>query len=180
MDLQRIYEAAGRPGAAKLRYAARRQGREITLKEAQQFVRGQSTAQVFGPAPRSDGKVTSPQLNDRWQADLIDFKTRTPEKNKGFRAALLCVDVFSRFAYAEPLQCKTAGEVAEAFQRILARVSTGRRVAGKKAAGRPNEVSTDSGNEFKGAFSELLYWALHRPGKPQSTALRLSMPPRGR
>jgi hypothetical protein len=85
----------------------------------------------------------------------MDFKTRTPEKNKGFRVALLCVDVFSRFAYAEPLQGKTAGEVAEAFQRILSRVSTGR-VAGKRAAGRPNEVSTDSGNEFKGAFPELL------------------------
>jgi hypothetical protein len=137
MELQQIYEAAGRPGAAKLRDAARRQGREVSLKEAQQFVRGQSTAQVFGPAPRSDGKVTSPQLNDRWQCDLIDFKTRTPENNKGFRAALLCEDVFSRFAYAEPLLGKTAG-------------------AGKKAAGRPNEVSTDSGNEFRGAFSELL------------------------
>jgi hypothetical protein len=156
MELQQIYEAAGRPGAAKLRDAARRQGRQITLKEAQDFLRGQSTAQVFGPPPRSDGKVTSPQLNDRWQCDLMDFKTRTPEKNKVLRAALLCVDVFSRFAYAEPLQGKTASEVAEAFQRILVRVSTSRRVAGKKAAGRPNEVSTDGGNEFKGAFSELL------------------------
>jgi hypothetical protein len=121
--LQRIYETAGRPGAAKLRDAARRQGREISLKEAQDFVRGQSTAQVFGPAPKSDGKVTSPQLNDRWQCDIMDFKTRTPEKNKGFRAALLRVDVFSRFAYAEPLLGKTAAEVAEAFQRVLARVS---------------------------------------------------------
>jgi hypothetical protein len=156
MELRRIYEAAGRPGAAKLRDAARRQGREISLKEAQEFVRGQSTAQVFGPPPKSDGKVTSPQLNDRWQCDLMDFKTRTPEKNKGFRAALLCVDVFSRFAYAEPLLGKMAGEVAEAFQPILSRVSTSRRVAGKKAAARPNEVSTDSGNEFRGAFSEML------------------------
>jgi len=153
--LQAIYEAAGRPGAAKLRDAARRQGKEVTLKQAQDFVRGQSTAQVFGPPPRSQGKVTSPELNDRWQCDLMDFKTRSPEKNRGFRAALLCVDVFSRQALAEPVTTKTAAEVAAAFERLLRRVPVTARARSKQAA-RPKEVSTDSGNEFKGAFSELL------------------------
>ena len=155
MDLQAVYDAAGRPGAAKLRDAARRRGLEVSLKDAQDFVRGQSTAQLFGPPPKSGGKVTSPQLNERWQADLMDFKAQAPEKNKGFRAALLCVDIFSRFAYAEPLEGKTSGEVSAAFQRILARVRTGR-ARGKQSTGRPKEVSTDSGNEFKGEFSELL------------------------
>ena len=152
--LQGIYEAAGRPGAAKLRDAARRQGREISLKQAQEFVRGQAAAQVFGPPPKSGGKVTSPELNDRWQADLLDFKTRSPEKNKGFRAALLCVDIFSRQAYAEPLEGKTSAEVAAAFERILRRAQ-GTRLKGKQFA-KPKELSTDSGAEFKGAFSELL------------------------
>ena len=78
----------------------------MSLKEAQDFVRGQSTAQVFAPPPKSNGKVTSPQLNERWQADLMDFKPLDPEKNKGYRAALLVVDIFSRFAYAEPLETK--------------------------------------------------------------------------
>ena len=67
---------------------------------------------------------------------------------------MLVVDIFSRFAYAEPLETKTSEEVAAAFQRILNRVKTNR-VTGKRSA-RPTEVSTDSGNEFKGAFSELL------------------------
>ena len=152
--LQGIWETAGRPGAAKLRDAARRQGREISLKQAQEFIRGQSTAQVFGLAPKSEGKVTSPELNDRWQCDLMDFKTKTPEKNKGYRAALLCVDIFSRYAYAEPLQSKTSAEVAEAFKKILSRIRVGR--ARGKQSGRPKEVSTDSGNEFKNEFSDLL------------------------
>ena len=56
----------------------------------------------------------------------MDFKAQAPEKNKGFRAALLCVDIFSRFAYAEPLEGKTSEEVAAAFQRVLERVRTGR------------------------------------------------------
>ena len=86
---------------------------------------------------------------------MLDFKQQDPEKNKGYRAALLVVDIFSRFAYAEPLETKTSEEVAAAFERILKRVKTNR-VTGKRSSARPTEVSTDSGNEFKGAFSELL------------------------
>ena len=52
MALQAVYDAAGRPGAAKLRDAARRRGLDVSLKEAQDFVRGQSTAQVFAAPPK--------------------------------------------------------------------------------------------------------------------------------
>jgi len=65
------------------------------------------------------------------------------------------VDIFSRYAYAEPLETKTSEEVAAAFERILSRVRR-TRAKEKRSSGRPTEVSTDSGNEFKGAFSELL------------------------
>ena len=82
MDLQAIYNISGRPGAAKLRDAARRRGLNVSLKEAQNFVRGQSAAQVFAAPPKSDGKVTSPELNQRWQADLLDFKQQDPEKQR--------------------------------------------------------------------------------------------------
>ena len=63
---------------------------------------------------------------------------------------MLVVDIFSRFAYAEPLETKTSEEVAAAFQRILNRVRTNR-VTGKRSA-RPTEVSTGSGNEFNGGL----------------------------
>ena len=117
----------------------------LSVKEARDFVLGQGAAQVFQPAPKSQGKITSPEMNDRWMCDLMDFKSRTPEKNDGFRLALVCVDVFSRMLYAEPLKTKEPEEVAAAFQRI------------KRAAGAvPKEVSTDAGAELKGVFSEML------------------------
>ena len=155
MDLEDVYIAAGRPGAAKLRDAMRRRGLDVTLTQAQDFVCGQATAQVFAAPPKSEGKVTSPQLNERWQADLMDFKAQDPQKNKGYRAALLVVDIFSRFAYAKPLETKTSEEVAAAFERILSHVRR-TRAKEKRSSARPTEVSTDSSNEFKGAFSELL------------------------
>jgi len=144
-SIKEIYEAAGRPGVAKFRDAAKRRGVQLTVKQARDFVQAQSVAQVFAPAPRSEGKVTSPELNARWQADLVDYKTKSPEKNEGYRLVLVCIDVFSRFLYTEPLKTKEAAEVAQAFERVL-----------RRARASPKELSTDSGAEFKEAFSEML------------------------
>ena len=83
MDLQSIYNISGRPGAAKLRDAARRRGLDVSLKEAQtSFEDSQQRRSSRLPPPKSDGKVTSPELNQRWQADLLDFKQQDPEKTK--------------------------------------------------------------------------------------------------
>ena len=71
-ELRLIWQRAGRPGAAKLRDAAKRQGINLTVKEVKEFIVGQAVSQVFQPTPRSEGKVTSPELNARWQADLMD------------------------------------------------------------------------------------------------------------
>ena len=147
-ELRLIWVNAGRPGQAKLRDAAKRQGLNITVKQAAEFVQGQAVTQVYAPAPKSEGKVTSPELNERWQCDLMDFKSRTPEKNDGNRSALVCIDVFSRMIYAEPLKTKTPEEVAAAFQRIQRKAGGGERI--------PREVSTDAGAEFKGIFSQML------------------------
>ncbi len=81
-ELRRIWQNSGRPSAAKLRDAAKRQGLNLTVKEVKEFVHGAAVSQVFQAAPRSEGKVTSPELSARWQADLMDYKTKTPEKNK--------------------------------------------------------------------------------------------------
>ena len=93
-ELRLIWSRAGRPGAAKLKDAAKRQGINLTVKEVKEFIVGQAASQVFQPAPRSEGRVTSPELNARWQADLIDYKARSPEKNDGYRLVLICIDIF--------------------------------------------------------------------------------------
>ena len=110
---------------------------------------GEGVSQVYQPAPRSEGKITSPELNARWMVDLIDYKTKSSEKNDGFRLALICIDVFSRFVYAEPLKTKEQEEVTEAFQRIQ-RLARGRLVGRSRAI--PSNVTTDSGLSLKGPF----------------------------
>ncbi len=46
-QLRAIWRAAGRPGQAKLRYAARRKGFDLSVKQAADFVRAQLVAQGF-------------------------------------------------------------------------------------------------------------------------------------
>ena len=118
-ELRSIWQRIGRQGKDKFRDAVKRSGLNLTAKDAADFIKAQSVAQVFVPPPASKGKVTSPQLNERWQADLMDFKSRTPGKKDGNRAALIVSDAFSRFVYAEPVATKTSEEVAAAFRRTL-------------------------------------------------------------
>jgi hypothetical protein len=114
---------------------------------------GEAVSQVYQPAVRSEGKIASPELNARWQCDLIDYKANSPEKNDGFRLAFICIDIFSRFVYADPLKTQEQEEVTEAFQRIQ-RVARGKLVGKGRAI--PGNVTTDSGAEFKCPFSKLL------------------------
>ena len=144
-SLRDIWNEAGRVGAAKLRDAARRQGVEVSVKEAQDFVKAQPAAQVFAAAPKSSGKVTSPELNHTWQADLVDYTAKDPTNNNGYRFALVVIDVFSRKVFTEPIKNKDPETVLAAYKTIV-----------KKAGTNPKELSTDNGREFKGIFDEHL------------------------
>ena len=66
------------------------------------------------PPPASKGKVTSPQLNERWQADLMDFKSRTPGHNDGNRAALVVADIDALLAWMRGYTPAQADKVAVA------------------------------------------------------------------
>ena len=67
----------------------------------------------------------------------------------------MVIDIFSRFLWAEPLQTKEQEAVVAAFERIQ-RAASGKDVGKQKAGAFPVELSTDSGAEFKGVFSEML------------------------
>lgn len=74
-------------------------------------------------------------IDHQWQADLIDVQ-RLKQHNDGYAYLLTCIDVFSKFAWVEPLKNKTGPTMVEAFRRIF---STGRK---------PRKLQTDKGTEF--------------------------------
>lgn len=59
-------------------------------------------------------------IDDVWEGDLADFRSiRT--YNDGFSYILICIDVLSKYAFAEPIKDKTSKSVTDAFERILER-----------------------------------------------------------
>ena len=125
----------------------RRRGLKVTRSEAAQFVRTQSSRQVFRPAPRSSGRVTATRAGFKWQADLVDFTSRDASKNEGYRYALVLVDVFSRLVHAEPMKGKTAADTVVAFDAVLNDL-------GPDA--KPAFLDSDVGGEFEGVFEARL------------------------
>jgi len=142
--LRKIWIDSGRPGVEKLYAAAKREGLDVKRAAVSTFIKAQETRQIFAPAPRSTGKVTSTGIDSRWQVDLIDFKQMEATKNNGYRLVLVVSDVFSRFVWAVPIKDKSQKAVAAAFKGII---DTGRK---------PAEVDSDGGAEFTGLFDALL------------------------
>lgn len=74
--------------------------------------------------------------NDVWGADIADFSSYA-EDNDGYRYALVVIEAFSRYAWAQPLKTKTPAAVWSAFQTIL-----------DEADSKPERLWVDQGAEF--------------------------------
>ena len=74
-------------------------------------------------------------IDEQWQMDLADMQS-LKKYNDGYRYLLVCIDVFSKYAWVIPLKTKTGLALVEAFKGIL---SLGRK---------PEKILTDPGTEF--------------------------------
>ena len=59
-------------------------------------------------------------LDETWQADLVDM-TAYARANNGHKFLLTVIDIFSKFAWAEPIKTKNAHDVTTAMRLILER-----------------------------------------------------------
>lgn len=90
-------------------------------------------------------KIKAVGVDTNWQADLCDLQ-KLAKHNDGNKYLLVCIDVFSKYAWAEPIKDKRASTVAKAFARIL-----------KKDGRKPWWLLTDKGREFTGKdFQDLM------------------------
>ena len=81
------------------------------------------------------GRVIVAGIDDQFDADLASFISYADE-NDGYKYLLAVIDIFSRYAWVEPLKDKTAVEVVRAFDKIL---SEGRI---------PRRLRTDGAKDF--------------------------------
>ncbi len=74
-------------------------------------------------------------IDEEWQMDLADMQS-LKHYNDGYRYLLVCIDVFSKYAWIVPIKSKTGPALVEAFKVML---SSGRK---------PNKIMTDQGTAF--------------------------------
>jgi Integrase core domain/Chromo (CHRromatin Organisation MOdifier) domain len=77
-----------------------------------------------------------PNIDFQWQADLVVIPDLA-EFNDGYIYILTVIDVFSKYAFAEPLKKKTGNDMVKAFSKIF-----------EESGRKPQKLQTDKGTEF--------------------------------
>ncbi len=144
--LRELSDELGDPGVAPLWLAAKRKGLNVTKKQVEAFVKQKGEKQIFQAVQPAKGKTVSESLDARWMMDLIVFyKQPVVVAGVTMRYILVCINVFDRYLYAEPIKSKEAKDVAVVLQKILRAAKT-----------LPKLISSDQGTEFQNDVPELL------------------------
>lgn len=141
--LSRLYYSLSKPSAfssaARLYKFARREHRELTLAEVEQWLQAQDPYTLHKRARKklsAEPRIFVKHIDDQWCVDLCDM-SNIADENEDHRYILTCIDVFSKYAWAAPVKQKTGGQVSQAMKVILD--STPRI---------PKRMESDKGKEF--------------------------------
>lgn len=86
------------------------------------------------------------EIDDVWQVDLLDCRNLKNKKYKQWYGYIyICIDVFSRFAWAEPIETKSSTDCKKAIIKILSNTSR-----------KPKIIYSDKGKEFMGDYKSYL------------------------
>jgi len=87
---------------------------------AERFLSGQDAYTMYRPTRLRflRRRTFAKGIDDLFQIDLIDLSSLSVY-NSGHRYLLMCIDVFSKYAWCVPLKSKTGREVADAMESIL-------------------------------------------------------------
>ncbi|XP_028404004.1 uncharacterized protein LOC114526613 [Dendronephthya gigantea] len=109
----------------------------ISRKKIKQWLMEQDTYTLHKPLHRNfkRNRTIMGGIDQFWQMDLADLQS-IQKFNDGYRYLLVCIDVFSKYAWVISLKNKTGPSLVEAFKIILS--------SGLK----PEKIMTDQGTKF--------------------------------
>ena len=141
--IKKLYKDYNYPSASRFSKILKDNNINVTLTEIRRFIDSQSIAQVHKQIQHRRSKYrhfTASFPNETFQLDLLDYQ-KYSKQNNGYNWILICIDIFTRQAYARPIKKKIPSLVKEAFEDI------------KEI---PRVVFHDDGNEWKGEFLTFL------------------------
>lgn len=143
--MEDIYREYNYPSLKRFTEILKDRGLKKSQKEIKEFIEKQNVGQLHKPVQKVKKNlkhITASSPNEIWQIDLLDYQ-KYSRQNRGFKYILICVDVFTRQARAEPIKNKTSTTTDDAFKKITRETQ-------------PQAVYSDDGNEWKGEFKDLL------------------------
>lgn len=149
--LSSIYYDPKNPAAYSSLYrlfnAAKGINDSIRIEDVKNWLKGQDVYTQHKPTRKKyRRRITVVRgIDDTWQLDLVVL-TNIARYNSNFGYLLTAIDVFSRFAFAEPIKRKSGAEVTRALETIIA-----------KSNRLPRMIFVDKGSEFYNSnFTSLL------------------------
>jgi transposase InsO family protein len=152
--LNEIYTTVGKAGALSsspyklLSELKKRYNIKIPVSQVQSWLEGKVSHSLHKSLRLKFNRnpIISPDIDYQWQGDLM-FLNELSRFNKGYKIALVMIDIVSRFAWGALMKDKKGPTTTEAFKQIL-----------KRAAPRkPQKLQTDKGTEFLNSnFQSLL------------------------
>ena len=130
--------SGGYGGVNRLYDDVKKEGKfKISRKQIKEWLMKQDAYTLHKPVRRNfkRNRVIVGGIDKKWQMDLADMQSMQ-KFNDGYRYLLVCIDVFSKYAWVVPLKNKTGPSLVNAFKVTL---SSGRK---------PEKIMTDQGTEF--------------------------------
>lgn len=128
---------------------AKKENIELTNKEIKQWYDSQNVTQLYKQPKQNFTKIVCPFNSVGCLfADLMSIE-KFFRQNQGFHFIFVCIDTFSRYAWAYPIKKKEAKETKKAVENVITEIKQHY----------PNNILTmtvDKGSEFMGEFKKYL------------------------
>ena len=141
--LHDMYYTPGLPttygSVARLWNAAKRVNKKLSRDDVKNWLLAQDTYTLHRKARRklsAEPRVYVGGIDEQWAMDLCDV-SNISEHNDGHNFILTVIDVFSKWADAEPIKRKSGPQVTAALEEVFSRTDR-----------RPQRIETDLGKEF--------------------------------
>jgi transposase InsO family protein len=142
--LKKIYETPSHEGSftAPLqlkRILKTKYKKIVSIDDIKEWLSGQRSYTFHKPVRQNfpGNPIIAHFTDDQWDSDLM-FLPDLANYNDGYKIALVCVDVVSRFAWVEPMKTKHGEATTQAMKNILKRSNPRK----------PMRLHTDKGKEF--------------------------------
>jgi len=144
-EILKAYTDPANPGSFSGLTGFVKNNKQFKIKDVREALKSESAYTLHNNVKRKfpRAKFIAGFIDEIWQLDLVDVSNLKNKKlNQWYTFLLVCICVFSKYAWVEPLKNKEAKTTKEAFEKILKRAYPRK----------PHIVYMDNGKEFMGEF----------------------------